>query len=83
MLERRAQRGVDLRHRRRQAEIAQARHAEMALPDSARRDAAEMRQVRRDIERHAVKRRPAPDPDADGGDLVLRRLARGAKPSNS
>ena len=29
------------------------------------------REVRRDVERHAVERRPAPHPDADRGDLVL------------
>ena len=49
----------------------------MGLGDAAGHDAGEMRKVRRDVERNAVERRPAPHPDADRGDLVLRRRPSG------
>ena len=46
-----------------------------ASRDAAGRDAGKMRQVRLDVDRNAVERHPAPDADADGGDLVLGHLA--------
>jgi len=41
--------------------------------DAAGHDALEMRKLRLHIQCHAVVADPAPDPDADGGDLVLAR----------
>ena len=42
---------------------------------AAGHDAGEMREVRLDVQADAVEGHPAADPDADGGDLVLRGLA--------
>ena len=42
---------------------------------AAGHDAGEVREVRLDVQADAVEGHPAPDPDADGGDLVLRGLA--------
>jgi hypothetical protein len=64
-----AQHIVDIGHRHRQAEIDQRGHAMLA--DAARHDAVEMGEVRLDIQRDAVERDPAPDADADRGDLIL------------
>ena len=58
------------------AEIGEAGDAVVGLSDSARDDAGKMREIRIDVQRHAVKRRPAPHAHADGGDLVLGHLAK-------
>ena len=50
---------------------AKAGDAVALLAHPARHDAGKMRQVRIDIERHAVQRHPLFHADADGGDLVL------------
>ena len=42
---------------------------------AAGHDAGKVREVRLDVQADAVEGHPAPDPDADGGDLVLRGLA--------
>src|SRR3954453_17977041 len=68
-----AQHGVDFGHRYRNPEIHQAGDA--VLPDAARHDAREMRQIGLHIEADAVEGDPAPDPDADGCDLVFAGLA--------
>src|SRR5690606_30619502 len=68
------QRLVGLVHRRRHAEVDQTGDA--VLLDAAGHDAAEMRQVRLDVQRYAVETDPAAHLDADGGDLVLARPAR-------
>ena len=65
----RAQRDVGIGHRRRQAEVDEAGDAVVA--HAAGHDAGKMRQIRIDIERDAVKRDPAPQPNADRGDLVF------------
>ena len=41
------------------------------IGEPARHDPAEMRQVRREVDRKAVQRHPAPDPHADRADLGL------------
>jgi len=66
---RRAQCRVDLRHARLDAERRQA--GDPVPADAARHDAAEMRQVRRDVQCHAMPAHPAADADADGADLGL------------
>src|SRR3990172_11021147 len=59
---------VDLRHRNDDAEIGEAGDA--LSTHSARDDAGIVLEIRIDVERDAVKRHPASDADADGGDLV-------------
>src|ERR1700724_1082798 len=62
---------VDLRHRRRMAEVREARHAVALIGDAARHDAGEMREIGIDVERDAMQADPAPHADADGRDLVF------------
>src|SRR5579862_4313570 len=66
-LESKSHRDIDIAHRHQDAQIVQAGHAELA--DAAGYDAVEMREIGVDVERHAVKRHPAPHAYADGGDL--------------
>ena len=80
-LEGRPQDRIHLRHRHRDPEVDEARDA--VPPHAAGHDAGEMGEVRLDVEADAVERHPAPDADADGGDLVLgglRRLVGAADP---
>ncbi len=74
-LERRPKRRVRLRQGRSAAEVGQAGDAVVGFSDAARDDAGKMGEIRVDVERDAVKRHPAPHAHANGGDLVLGRLA--------
>ena len=64
-----AQGGVCVRHRRRAAEGCEAGDA--VLADAAGDDAAEMAEVRGDVEGNAVPAYPARDPHPDRGNLVF------------
>src|ERR1700730_1719181 len=70
-----AQRRVDLAHAHLDAEIPKARHVQVRGGNSAGNDARKMGKFWCDIERYPVKGYPAPDPDADGRDLILGGLA--------
>ena len=69
--ERRPQRRVRFSHRREASEVGETGHSQVRLPNPAGRDAGKMREVGIDVQRDAVKRRPAPHAHADRGDLVL------------
>src|SRR5260370_4613067 len=64
------------------AEIGEGSDAVARVRDAAGDDRREVRKVRIDIDRDAVERHPAPQPHADGGDLVFkaRTLVRPADP---
>src|SRR5690606_6500942 len=64
---------VEVSHRHWKAEVDKTGDA--VICDAARHDSAKVRQVGFDIDGNAVEAHPAPEPDADGGDLVLRRRA--------
>ncbi len=64
-----AQGGVDIGHRRGDAEIGE--RGDPVLGDAAGDDAAVMVEVGIDVERHAVIGHPAPHPHPDRGDLGL------------
>src|SRR5215813_2357893 len=71
VLKRAPQRHVHLGHADDVAEIEKACHAEAGVADTAWHDAAEVGEVRIDVEADAVQADPALYADADGGDLVL------------
>src|SRR5690606_38947740 len=64
---------VEVSHRHWKAEVDKTGDA--VICDATRHDSAKVRQVWFDIDGNAVEAHPAPEPDADGGDLVLRRRA--------
>ena len=69
------QRDIDIRHAHGVAEIDQARDAVARVGHAAGNDGVEMAQIGLHIDGDAVERYPAPQPHADGGDLVLESLA--------
>src|SRR6476620_3935048 len=54
------------------AEIDQTCYAVSRVRHAARHDRVEVRQIRLDVDGDAVERHPAPQPHADGGDLVFK-----------
>src|SRR5215469_8271464 len=71
----RGKRGVDVGKRGRTAELCERGDAVPGVGHATRRDASEMRQIGRNIERESVQRHPALYADPDGGDLVFASLA--------
>ena len=71
LLESGLQRGIDLRHRNRNAEVDKAGDAVAGHP--ARNDPGIVLEIRIDVQADAVEGDPAADADADRRDLVLRR----------
>src|SRR3981081_779926 len=71
LLERLPERDIEIRHGQGTAEINQTGDAVARIRDAAGDDRVEMPEVRLDVDGDAVERDPAPQPYADGGDLVF------------
>src|SRR5580692_5803626 len=69
------QRDIEIGQGDQQSEVDQRGHA--MVGDAAGHDSRVVRQVGLDVDRNAVERHPVADAHADGGDLVLARMAVG------
>src|SRR6266702_953029 len=69
------ERDIDVGHGHGEAEVDQGGDAVTGIDDAAGHDRREMRKIRLDVDRDAVERDPAPQADADRGDLVLKAFA--------